>query len=173
MHSLLCGIGGHSSFRFCSLETFRAARDSYPGLRVGDTFFLAYSLKSLIGVEYGHLFIRNRRVEMFSFSAGTRNVGVAENLFELPATGTCSGEVSSTSHKSMAWLANCFFRVGRRCAPVLRCSGGDCYPVAIFGICLFEVFAGSYGSFLDMIAFVHILVHFQSELASRGGHKLP
>ena len=66
-----------------------------------------------------------------------------------------------------------FFELGGDARLSCVVSGGDCYPVAIFGICLFEIFAGSYGSFLDMLAFVHILVHFQSELASRGGHKLP
>ena len=41
--------------------------------------------------------------------------------------------------------------------------------VAIFGIRLFEVFAGGNGCFFNMIAFVYVIVHFQPEFLS-GGH---
>lgn len=45
--------------------------------------------------------------------------------------------------------------------------------VSICGIRLFEIFAGGYGCFFNVVAFVYVVVHFQSEFPSGGGHKLP
>ena len=52
-------------------------------------------------------------------------------------------------------------------------GSGDSHPVAIFGIRLFEVFAGGNGCFFNMVAFVYVIVHFQPEFPSGGRHKLP
>ena len=52
---------------------------------------------------------------------------------------------------------------------------GSCHaePVAVFGICFFQIFTGSSCFFLHVVAFVNIAVHLQTEFASRTGHKLP
>ena len=47
------------------------------------------------------------------------------------------------------------------------------HPVAIFGISLLEIAAGGCGSFLNMIAFVYVIIYFKTEFTGSDRHKLP